>query len=65
MNSTSNIAIYIDGDNANYKDFNYVYEEIKSRKSPILIITTIKNHQFKNYINITENKQYQEILSIE
>ena len=29
MNNTSNIAIYIDGDNANYKDFNYVYEEIK------------------------------------
>ena len=29
QNLTSNIAVYIDGDNANYKDFNYVYEEIK------------------------------------
>ena len=28
-NINKNIAVYIDGDNANYKDFNFVYEEIK------------------------------------
>lgn len=27
----SNIAVYIDGDNARYKDFNFVYEEIKKQ----------------------------------
>ena len=26
---SDNIAVYIDGDNASYKDFSYVYEEIK------------------------------------
>ena len=29
QNITSNIAVYIDGDNASHKDFSYVYEEIK------------------------------------
>ena len=33
---TSNIAVYIDGDNANYKDFLYVYEEIKKHGRVII-----------------------------
>jgi len=36
QNITSNIAVYIDGDNANYKDFSYVYEEIKKHGRVII-----------------------------
>ena len=30
MSKNLNLAIYVDGDNANYKDFSYVYKEIKN-----------------------------------
>lgn len=33
---TSNIGVYIDGDNANHKDFLYVYEEIKKHGRVII-----------------------------
>lgn len=36
QNITSNIAVYIDGDNANHKDFSYVYEEIKKHGRVII-----------------------------
>lgn len=35
-NITSNIAVYIDGDNASHKDFSYVYEEIKKHGRVII-----------------------------
>lgn len=36
QNLTSNIALYIDGDNANYKDFLYIFEEIKKHGRVII-----------------------------
>jgi hypothetical protein len=36
QNITSNIAVYIDGDNASHKDFPFVYEEIKKHGRVII-----------------------------
>jgi len=59
-----NLPVILIINNDKYLDkMNNVYEEIKSRKSPIFVITNLKKHNFKNYINIPENKYYQEILS--
>ena len=57
MNNTSNIAIYVDGDNANYKDFEYVYDEIKKIGRVIIrrIYGDWTNSNMKGWKNISMN----------
>jgi glucosamine--fructose-6-phosphate aminotransferase (isomerizing) len=52
-------------DDDNYDKMMNSYEEVKSRNSPCIIISNIKNNNnITNYIHVETNKNYQEIIFI-
>jgi len=52
-------------DDDNYDKMMNSYEEVKSRNSPCIIISNIKNNNnIPNYIHVETNKNYQEIIYI-
>ena len=52
-------------DDDNYDKMMNSYEEVKSRNSPCIIISNIKNNNnIPNYIRVETNKNYQEIIYI-
>ena len=60
---SDNIAVYIDGDNASYKDFSYVYEEIKKYGRIIIgrIYGDWTKTEMKGWKNISINYAFESV----
>ena len=51
-------------DNEHYLKMNNAYEEIKSRYSPILVITDNENAKYENMIILPRNSIYSDLLGV-
>lgn len=57
-------VILVMPDNEHYLKMNNAYEEIKSRHSPILVITDNKNAKYENMIILPRNSIYSDLLGV-